>query len=141
VLVHELAHALVARARGLSVRGITLFVFGGVSTIEGEAERPLDEFLIAVVGPITSGAIAGPPWLASGAVVPTTGMAHAILSYLAAANGILALFNLVPGYPLDGGRILRALIWAVSGNMGTATTAASYVGQFIAYGLIGLGAL
>jgi CBS domain-containing protein len=125
----------------MAVRGITLFVFGGVSAIEGEAERPLDEFLIAVVGPLTSGAIAGLAWLASGAVNPTTGLPHAILAYLAAANGILAAFNLVPGYPLDGGRILRALVWGVSGNLRTSTKVASYVGQAVAYGLIALGVL
>jgi Zn-dependent protease/CBS domain-containing protein len=141
VLVHELAHALVAQGRGLSVRGITLFVFGGVAEIEGEAERPLDEFLIAVVGPLTSGAIGGLAWLASGMVAETNGIAHAILNYLAVSNGILAAFNMVPGYPLDGGRILRAIVWAISGSLPTATKAASYVGQAFAYGLIALGVL
>lgn len=141
VLVHELAHALVARGRGMNVRGITLFVFGGVSAIEGEAERPLDELLIAVVGPLTSGAIAAIAWLASGVIAPADGIVDATVSYLAVANGILAVFNLVPGYPLDGGRVLRAIVWAATGSMPMATRVAAYTGQAVAYGLIVLGVL
>ena len=139
VLLHELAHAVVARGRGFEVRGITLFVFGGVAEVEGEAERPLDEFLIAVVGPIASFAIAGLAWLAARAVADESGMAHAIASYLALANLILGLFNLVPGFPLDGGRILRAVVWALSGSLRTATNVASFAGQAIALGLVAWG--
>jgi Zn-dependent protease len=138
VLVHELSHAVVARARGLGVRGITLFVFGGVATIEGEAERPLDEFLIAIVGPITSFAVAAAAWLGA-AVAVGSGVGHAIVAYLALANLVLALFNLVPGFPLDGGRVLRAIVWALSGSLRTATAVASYVGQAIALGLVAWG--
>src|SRR2546425_2739139 len=134
VLIHEISHAVVARARGLRVRGITLFVFGGVATIEGEAEEPLDEFLIAVVGPITSLAIAAASWLASGLAPSDRGVVHAIMAYLALANLILALFNLVPGFPLDGGRVLRAIIWALSGSLRTATDVATYLGQAIGLG-------
>jgi Zn-dependent protease/CBS domain-containing protein len=139
VLIHELSHAIVARGRGFGVRGITLFVFGGVAEVEGEAERPLDEFLIAVVGPITSFAIAGLAWLAGRAVTDQSSMAHAIASYLAIANLILGLFNLVPGFPLDGGRVLRAVVWALSGSLRTATNVASYTGQAIALGLVAWG--
>jgi Zn-dependent protease/CBS domain-containing protein len=139
VLVHELSHAAVARGRGFGVRGITLFVFGGVAEVEGEAERPLDEFLIAIVGPITSFAIAALAWLLARAVPDDTSMAHAIASYLAVANLILGLFNLVPGFPLDGGRVLRALVWALSGSLRTATNVASYTGQAIALGLVAWG--
>jgi Zn-dependent protease/CBS domain-containing protein len=139
VLVHELSHALVACRRGFGVRGITLFVFGGVAEVEGEAERPLDEFLIAVVGPITSFAVAGLAWLAARAVPDQSSMAHAIASYLAIANLILALFNMVPGFPLDGGRVLRAVVWALSGSLRTATNVASYSGQAIALGLVAWG--
>jgi Zn-dependent protease/CBS domain-containing protein len=139
VLVHELSHAVVARARGFGVRGITLFVFGGVAEVEGEAERPLDEFLIAIVGPITSFAIAGLAWLLAGAIPDRTGMAHAIAYYLAFGNLILGAFNLVPGFPLDGGRVLRAIVWALSGSLRTATNIASYTGQAIALGLVAVG--
>jgi Zn-dependent protease len=141
VLVHELGHAVVAQARGLTVRSITLFIFGGVAVIDGEAEGPVDEFLVAIVGPITSGAIAGLAWMAGSLVPADEGMLPAILGYLAVANGILALFNLIPGFPLDGGRVLRAIVWGVSGSLETATNVSSYVGQVIAFGLIGVGVL
>ncbi|HEV8637098.1 MAG TPA: site-2 protease family protein [Chloroflexota bacterium] len=146
VLVHELSHALVARARGLPVKSITLFVFGGVAAIEGEAESPLDEFLVAVVGPLTSAAIAALAWLGArqlGATFPPGGggVGAAVLTYLAIANGLLAVFNLIPGFPLDGGRVLRAIVWAVSGSLRTATNVSSYVGQLVAFGLIAWGVL
>src|SRR5262249_25903530 len=105
------------------------------------AERPVDEFLVAIVGPVVSAAIAAVAWLASGIAPSDGGVAAAILNYLAVANLILALFNLIPGFPLDGGRIVRALVWGATGSLRTATNVASYIGQAIAFALIGLGAL
>lgn len=139
VLVHELSHSLVARARGLPVRGITLFIFGGVAQIEAEAEAPRDEFLVAVVGPITSLVLAGLAWL--GASAPIEGPPDAVLHYLAFTNAALAVFNLVPGFPLDGGRILRAAVWGATGSLRTATNLSSYAGQAVAFGLVGWGVL
>ena len=135
VLVHELAHSIVARARGLPVNGITLFIFGGVSEIQSDREAA-DEFLIAIVGPLTSLALAGAFWgltiLASEASTPL----QALLSYLAFANVALALFNLVPGFPLDGGRVVRALVWGATHNYLRATGIASLMGQAVAFLLI-----
>ena len=138
VLVHELGHSLVAGARGLRVQSITLFIFGGVSSITSEATNARDEFLVAVVGPVTSLALAGLFWLVSQAVPPGTGV-FAVASYLAFTNLLLGAFNIVPGFPLDGGRVLRAILWAASGNMSRATRIASYVGQAVAFVLIGWG--
>src|SRR5919199_5768327 len=105
-----------ALARGLRVQSITLFIFGGVSSIVGEAERSLDEFLIAVVGPLSSFVLAGVFW-AAGQVAALDGTPlGAFLGYLASVNLILGLFNLVPGFPLDGGRVLRSIVWAASGR-------------------------
>ena len=140
VLLHELAHSLVARARGLRVDSITLFIFGGVSTISGEARTARDEFLIAVVGPLTSLALAGLFWAIEN-VLPAETATGAIAGYLASANLLLGLFNLVPGFPLDGGRVLRSIIWAVTGDMVRATRIASYVGQAVAVVLIAWGAV
>jgi Zn-dependent protease/CBS domain-containing protein len=136
VLVHEFSHSLMALARGLRVHSITLFIFGGVSTIAGEAERSLDEFLIAVVGPISSFVLAGIFW-AAGQVPGLDGTPlGAFVEYLASVNLILGVFNLVPGFPLDGGRVLRSIVWAVSGSLRRATQVASYVGQGFGFLLI-----
>lgn len=139
VLVHELAHSFVARARGLPVEGITLFIFGGVSNLRGEAERPLDEFAIAVVGPLLSLVLAAIFWFSRGAVEDTTGPVFATLTYLGLVNGLLAIFNIVPGFPLDGGRVLRSIIWGVTGSLRKATNTAALVGQLFGWLLIGYG--
>jgi Zn-dependent protease len=138
VFLHELSHALVARRHGVRVRGIRLHVFGGVSELESEPPTPRAEFLIAAVGPLASFVIAalcyglgrgigGVPWLA------------ALTGYLAAVNLILGLFNLVPGFPLDGGRLMRAMLWAWSGRRDWATHWASRAGSLFAFILIALG--
>ncbi len=133
VLVHELAHSLVARARGLPVKSITLFIFGGVSNLEQEPQSPGVEFQMAVVGPLTSliiGAIALVFGVVIGRAAP---LAAAILDYLGIANLLLGVFNLIPGFPLDGGRVLRAILWKATGSVQRATRWASLVGQVVAY--------
>jgi Zn-dependent protease/predicted transcriptional regulator len=138
VLVHELAHSLVAGARGLRVNSITLFIFGGVSSITREPASSKDEFLIAVVGPLTSFVLAAFFWLL-GQAAPSGSSIAAISGYLGFANLLLGLFNIVPGFPLDGGRVLRSIIWAYTRNMSGATRIASYIGQTTAFVLIGWG--
>ncbi len=138
VLVHELGHSLVAGARGLRVQSITLFIFGGVSSITKEASTARDEFLIAVVGPLTSLVLAGLFWLL-GQVLPAGTAVSAVTNYLAFTNLLLGAFNIVPGFPLDGGRVLRAILWGTTGNMSWATRIASYAGQAVAFGMIGWG--
>lgn len=140
VLVHEFSHSLVARARGLHVRDITLFIFGGVSNIGGEARTARDEFLIAVVGPLTSFVLAGVFWLAGvslGARSPSA--AGAVLSYLAVINVVLGAFNLIPAFPLDGGRVFRSILWGITHRYERATAIASVVGQGFGYLLAGFG--
>lgn len=141
VLLHELSHAFVAMAHGLSVRGITLHVFGGVSHLEDEPPSPRAEFLIAMMGPVTSFAIAAVLWAinASGLVQPA--WAQAVVSYLVLVNVAVGIFNLVPGFPLDGGRILRAALWKWKGALGQATYMASRVGVGFAFALMALGFL
>jgi Zn-dependent protease/CBS domain-containing protein len=141
VLAHELAHSLLARARGLPVKNITLFIFGGVSNIEREPRRPGVEFQIALVGPLTSLVIGGLALLLLRAIQEGTSPLAALLGYLGVMNVLLGLFNLVPGFPLDGGRVLRAIVWKVSGNVHMATRVATFVGQVIAYLLIFIGLL
>ncbi len=139
VLLHELAHALVARGRGLRVAGITLHVFGGVSQLEQEPDRPRVELEVALVGPLTSFALAGLVALAARLPLPLT--AHAVLRYLALANLAVGLFNLLPGFPLDGGRVLRAVLWQARGDLTRATQLASRIGSGFAFALMGLGVL
>jgi Zn-dependent protease/CBS domain-containing protein len=136
VLIHEFSHSLVALARGLRVHSITLFIFGGVSTIAGEAQSAVDEFLIAVVGPLSSFVLAGVFWAVGRAAALDGTPLGAFVGYLASVNLILGVFNLVPGFPLDGGRVLRSIVWAVTGSLRRATQVASYVGQGFAYLLI-----
>lgn len=133
VLIHEIAHALIARAYGLRIKGITLFVFGGVAEIEQEIERPGVEFKIAIAGPIASFVLAMLAFLLALPFRGNTAPAEAVLEYLAVMNLILALFNLVPGFPLDGGRILHSIIWKGSGDFQKATRIASAIGQGCGY--------
>jgi len=142
VLVHELSHSVVARRRGLPVTSITLFVFGGVSSLGGEPRSAREEFWIAVVGPLTSFALAvlfGAVWLvARDQDVPAIA---AVTGYLAFINVALGVFNLLPGFPLDGGRVLRSALWGAGGNMLAATRTAATVGKVVAGVLIGVGLL
>ncbi|HZQ25812.1 MAG TPA: site-2 protease family protein [Terriglobales bacterium] len=144
LLLHELAHSLVAKSRGLRVRAITLFALGGVSQIESEASDAKSEFWIAIVGPLTSVIIGiacmllvrAAGWHAG--TEPSTPWS-AVLLWLGYINVALAGFNMVPGYPLDGGRVLRAIIWWVTGNAERSTRAAARVGQVVALLFILLG--
>jgi Zn-dependent protease/CBS domain-containing protein len=137
VLVHELAHALVAQARGIRVQDITLFLFGGATRARVESRGPGDEFLIALVGPLTSGLLAALFGIVAGLgrdalSAPLAGT----FGYLAWTNLLLAGFNLVPGFPLDGGRLLRAAIWKATGSLGRATRIASVSGQGVGWLLV-----
>jgi Zn-dependent protease len=137
VLAHELSHALVARRFGLAVEGITLFIFGGVTTIDSDSRTPREEALIALAGPATS--------IAIGAVLLAVDLAvsqpqiGALVGWLGFINLALGAFNLIPGFPMDGGRVLRALLWRVRGDRLLATRNAAAVGRGFAYLLIGLG--
>ena len=139
VVAHELAHSLVARARGVPVERITLFALGGVSAIERDLATPRLELLVASSGPLASLALAAVFWLVSRAVAIDNMMLSAVSFYLAYGNLALGLFNLVPGFPLDGGRVLRALLWALWRDLGRATIAAARVGQAAAVALVLLG--
>ncbi|MBZ5673950.1 MAG: site-2 protease family protein [Acidobacteriia bacterium] len=131
LLLHELAHSLVAKARGIPVREITLFALGGVSQIDGESTDAKTEFQIAIVGPLTSAVIGllcfGAVYALPKAVTPGIAM----LTWLGYINFGLAAFNLVPGYPLDGGRILRSVLWWKSGDAERATHNAAVTGQVV----------
>ncbi len=139
VLLHELAHSLVARTRGMPVSSITLFIFGGVSNLEEEPEKPKAEFAMAIVGPLTSLILAGIFWGLTQTVGNQNSPLAAVLSYLALINLILAIFNLLPGFPLDGGRVLRSILWSTTRNLSKATNIAATVGRFFGWGLIALG--
>ncbi|MGN6362151.1 MAG: site-2 protease family protein [Thermomicrobiales bacterium] len=136
VLLHEFGHALTALRFGVPVRSIVLFIFGGVATLERDSDTPWAEFWIAVMGPVVSAALAVIFFLLRVVVGPLSEPVEAIVSYLAIVNGLLLLFNLIPGFPLDGGRILRAILWGVTGSRQRATTIASFVGQIAAFALI-----
>ncbi len=134
VLAHELSHALVARRFGMRVRDITLFIFGGAASMEGDAQRPRDEALIAAAGPLASLAI-GAVLLGASLVVALPEV-QAIVGWLGYINLTLGLFNLIPGFPMDGGRILRAVLWTVRGDRNAATRNAAVVGRLFGYLLI-----
>ena len=133
VLLHELAHSLVARARGLPVKNITLFIFGGVSNLEQEPASPGVEFQMAIVGPVVSLLIGGLSLLLFAVLRGKSPQLEAILGYLGVTNLLLGVFNLIPGFPLDGGRVLRSIIWKATGSLLKATRIASTIGQIIAY--------
>jgi Zn-dependent protease/CBS domain-containing protein len=150
VLAHELAHAVLARAMGIPVRNITLFLFGGVSNIQREPQSPIVELAIAIIGPLTS-LVLGGIFLALGAgsvalrtvgpgdfatAVSRLGAFSTIFVWLGSINLLLAIFNLIPGFPLDGGRVVRSILWAATGNLYKATRWASWLGQAVAWILI-----
>jgi Zn-dependent protease len=147
ILVHELSHAAVAKRRGMSVRSITLFALGGVANIEKESTDAKSEFWVAIVGPITSvviglvflGLARATGWRPEFGTPPSPVWAG--LVWLGYINIALAVFNMIPGYPLDGGRVLRAIAWRFTGNVVRATRIAAGVGQFIAAALIIFGLL
>lgn len=137
VLAHELSHALVAQRLGLRVEGITLFIFGGATSIDEDSRTPREEALIAVAGPAASIAI-GLGLLGANLLVDQP-QAAALLGWLGFINILLGLFNLIPGFPMDGGRVLRAILWRLRGDRLVATRNAALVGRVFAYLLIGFG--
>ncbi|CAN5886100.1 site-2 protease family protein [soil metagenome] len=143
LLAHEISHSLVARAKDIPVEGITLFLFGGMAHTRMEAETPGDEFQIAAAGPIMSVAVAilmgGAAWV--GVQLGWPPAVTAVLQYIALLNIILAVFNLLPGFPLDGGRLFRAVVWKITGDVTRATRVASAGGRLLAYVLIVFGLL
>lgn len=143
VLLHELAHALAARQYGVGTRRITLFIFGGVAELEDEPPTPTAEFVIALAGPVASLALAGGFLVLGPAVLIASGSVPASMAvlWLGRINLMLALFNLVPAFPLDGGRVLRSVLWWWHKDLLRATRVSSSIGQIFAFALIGLGVL
>lgn len=143
LLAHELAHAVIARHAGIEVSGVTLWLFGGIARLGGEAKTPRTEFRIAVSGPATSLVLAAVfAGVAMG--LDAFGFAHIVVGvawWLSGINLLLGLFNLLPGAPLDGGRILRAYLWRRHGDAARAAFGAARAGRIVAFTLIGLGLL
>ena len=144
IIAHELSHTMVAKWRGLPVRAITLFALGGVAQIEKEAADAKTEFWMGIVGPITSAVLGficlGLAWTLGWTMLAEPGTpVMAMLVWLGYINIGLAIFNMIPGFPLDGGRVLRAVIWWITGDGTRATRIAALVGQVIAFGFIILG--
>jgi Zn-dependent protease/CBS domain-containing protein len=147
-----MAHSLVANARGMKVGSITLFIFGGVSNLEDEPEKPRTEFAMAIVGPLTSLVLGGILW---GLAIVLTGKGvsfldlingtkfssplASVIGYLGWINILLAVFNMIPGFPLDGGRVLRSILWGSTGSLRKATNVAAIVGRLFGWAFIGYG--
>jgi Zn-dependent protease len=141
VLIHELAHSLVARSRGLPVSSITLFILGGVSNLTEEPEKPGLEFVMAIAGPASSLVLAGIFWVIWYLLGSHAIFLKAIFGYMALANALLSGFNLLPGFPLDGGRVFRSILWKTTGNLLKATNIATIVGRLFAWVFMGVGLL
>lgn len=142
IILHEIAHAVVARSFGLPIGGITLFIFGGVAELKQEPKTPRSEFWVAIAGPIASIVIATACFAGkAGAEMAELTAVTGVLAFLAVTNTVLALFNLVPAFPLDGGRILRSIIWWRTGNLRKATSIAATCGSIFGVVLVvtGLG--
>ncbi len=139
VLVHELSHSLEAIRRGLGVESITLFFLGGVSQIEGESRSASEEFWVSIVGPIASLTLACIFGLLYFGFRSSPGQITALLQYLAIVNLMVGLFNLIPAFPLDGGRVLRSMIWRATGSQTRATRVSSLTGSVLGFLIIGIG--
>jgi Zn-dependent protease/predicted transcriptional regulator len=139
VLGHEMAHAVTARRRGIEVRGITLFLFGGATHARVDSRRPQDELVISAVGPLTSLILGGLLLLLAQALGGPSRPVAGGFRYLGAVNIMLAIFNMLPGFPLDGGRVLRAIVWRATGSLSRATRVAGISGQILGYLLVGGG--
>ncbi|MBD3665414.1 site-2 protease family protein [Sulfitobacter aestuariivivens] len=141
LLLHELAHSVVARHLGVPIKSITLFLFGGVAELEAEPKSGLTEFWISIAGPLMSLALAVGFWSLSGAatLIDLPPALISVLFYLALINLVLAVFNMVPAFPLDGGRVLRAYLWHRSGDVLASTRTAARSGIFFAYFLMAFG--
>jgi Zn-dependent protease len=140
ILAHELAHAVLFRVRGIPVLGVTLHMFGGVTQGGSEAKRPWDEFIVAIAGPVTTGLLGAAFLLAhSGMLSADPNPWRSMFRYLGFLNIVIAVFNLLPGFPLDGGRVLLAGLWRFTGDRGRATTMAARVGQGVALLIGGAG--
>lgn len=143
IIIHEFSHSLVARKYGMPMKGITLFIFGGMAEMTDEPPNPKAEFMMAAVGPISSIIIAGifyaiySAGVAGGIPKPVNG----VVQYLAFINALLAAFNTVPAFPLDGGRVLRSVLWGIKGNLRWATRVSSFIGSGFGVLLIVLGVL
>jgi len=133
LLVHELAHSYVCVKKGIPVKSITLFIFGGVARISKEAEKPTSELMMAAAGPLASVALSalflGIHRFTLGTIEPIAAMSY----YLFIVNAMLAVFNMIPGYPLDGGRVFRSILWMITGNFKKATRIALVTGKTIGY--------
>lgn len=138
VLLHELGHSLAAKSQGIKVNSITLFLFGGIAAIEKESKTPFDAFKVAIAGPLVS---IGLFFILrfSAYALPQGSAISEMLTDLSRINIVLALFNLIPGLPLDGGQILKSALWKVTGNRFQATRLAAKTGQILGYGAIALG--
>ncbi len=140
IILHEFGHSLTAIRLGVPVKSITLFIFGGVAALSGEPTRPRDEFLIAVAGPAVS-LVLGLLFLAAGLGLGHDTLVGETARWLGVINLSLFAFNLIPGFPLDGGRVLRAALWSWKQDLARATTIAAGVGSLVAYGFMAFGVL
>jgi Zn-dependent protease/CBS domain-containing protein len=143
ILLHELAHSIIAKAQGIPVKGITLFIFGGVAQIAGDPKRPRNEFLMAVVGPLTSIALGGVfflLWWTVGGQSSTRPLSI-VLQWLFVMNVVVGIFNLLPAFPMDGGRVLRSALWGLTGNYSGSTRWSGNIGRAAGYAMMLIGAL
>ncbi len=143
IIFHEFSHSIVARRYGLHMKGITLFIFGGMAEMPDDPPSPKAEFMMAIAGPISSFLIAVLFYAiySAGIVLGIPEPVNAVVMYLAIINGLLAGFNTIPAFPLDGGRVLRSILWHVKGNLRWATRASSGIGTGFAVFLIAIGVL
>lgn len=138
LLLHELVHCLVSRSYGIPVVSITLHLFGGASRLGREVGRPYQEFWIALAGPAASTSLAVSAWVVHRQIEPQSPALSAAVGLLAALNSGIVVFNMMPGFPLDGGRVLRSLLWAFTGSFRRSTEWATRVGRCLGFGLIGV---
>lgn len=141
IIVHEFTHSLIARKNGIPMKGITLFIFGGVAEMGDEPPGPGAEFRMAIVGPIASAVLSLIFYFIYGAMGDKSRPYAGVIGYLAMINGVLAVFNMLPAFPLDGGRVLRSILWKIKNNLDWATKVSSAIGSGFGMLLIILGVI